>query len=428
MTQTSTRYGRPAFRVRKSPAVEELRAPNSAAPILFRLPEISTQVNKSSAPTNDLESQTSHSIDAPPSSVLKPAEAVSTSPANDMQQRRSWWEHWSSGVVLILLVIAIVTASIMVLQEPQRQSREATNESQIANAMESESNGSQSPGMLDGIELPIAPERLAAPPRVELNRDLAQVEPHPITTEPDADLYSDTSVISEGAATVESAGVEGSLLSANPVVVGAEGVPETQDNLLSAVADGAEPGYSNLSQGNPSQVNQSSDAVSRIAGKEEIAADNEIHVPADLSPAPPPNDGASPGLWNPKTTTASFQGTAGILETSQPAYASLFTPQSGVSASTANVATQQVNAGISNTSSPTNALGQVVSYAGVAANGPVSSSTPEFDTQKLCLEYQRFLEMNRQSIQASGQGSLASPISTAQPPTQTAQGPYYPVQ
>ena len=34
-----------------------------------------------------------------------------------VHSERSWWEHWSSGVVLILLIIALVAASIMAFND-----------------------------------------------------------------------------------------------------------------------------------------------------------------------------------------------------------------------------------------------------------------------------------------------------------------------
>ena len=73
-----------------------------------------------------------------PEVVVQPTAAVETAPAapaapvekRTVEQRkvevatsgsshapRSWWEHWSSGVVLILLVIALVTASIIAFND-----------------------------------------------------------------------------------------------------------------------------------------------------------------------------------------------------------------------------------------------------------------------------------------------------------------------
>ncbi|MCA9134035.1 MAG: hypothetical protein KDA45_12800, partial [Planctomycetales bacterium] len=43
--------------------------------------------------------------------------AATASPLAGGDPRRSWWEHWSSGIVLILLIIALVTASIIALND-----------------------------------------------------------------------------------------------------------------------------------------------------------------------------------------------------------------------------------------------------------------------------------------------------------------------
>jgi hypothetical protein len=65
--------------------------------------------------------------DAPPAAFLKmvhetqpalkdhePEEAVQPSSNTEPKTLRSWWEHWSSGIVLIVLIIALITISIMV--------------------------------------------------------------------------------------------------------------------------------------------------------------------------------------------------------------------------------------------------------------------------------------------------------------------------
>lgn len=35
-------------------------------------------------------------------------------------ETRSWWEHWSSGIILMLLILALVTAGIMAIRDPKR--------------------------------------------------------------------------------------------------------------------------------------------------------------------------------------------------------------------------------------------------------------------------------------------------------------------
>lgn len=35
-------------------------------------------------------------------------------------ESRSWWEHWSSGIILMLLILALVTAGIIAIRDPER--------------------------------------------------------------------------------------------------------------------------------------------------------------------------------------------------------------------------------------------------------------------------------------------------------------------
>jgi hypothetical protein len=51
-----------------------------------------------------------------PSTASQPVVQSAPAPA---AQPESWWEHWSSGVVLIALIIAVVAVSIMVLKQKQ---------------------------------------------------------------------------------------------------------------------------------------------------------------------------------------------------------------------------------------------------------------------------------------------------------------------
>jgi hypothetical protein len=102
-----------------------VRAANLVAntPVLFRLPAIQDMSGRSAV-------KTEVKIEAPAASVVMPmsqpqsnpapirsAETPSqTSMATQPTPQRSWWEHWSSGVVLIVLLIALATASILALQ------------------------------------------------------------------------------------------------------------------------------------------------------------------------------------------------------------------------------------------------------------------------------------------------------------------------
>ncbi len=50
------------------------------------------------------------------SDIVQP-QAIVVQPAAAPAPERSWWDHWSSGVVLILLIIALVAASILALND-----------------------------------------------------------------------------------------------------------------------------------------------------------------------------------------------------------------------------------------------------------------------------------------------------------------------
>jgi len=57
------------------------------------------------------------------SSLLsKPERATANKPLPDSMdtESRSWWEHWSSGIILMLLILALVTAGIIAIRDPER--------------------------------------------------------------------------------------------------------------------------------------------------------------------------------------------------------------------------------------------------------------------------------------------------------------------
>lgn len=60
--------------------------------------------------------QVASSVAMPPVESAQVEVAAPAVEANS-EQRRTWWEHWSSGVVLILLVVALVVASIIALND-----------------------------------------------------------------------------------------------------------------------------------------------------------------------------------------------------------------------------------------------------------------------------------------------------------------------
>lgn len=112
----STAKARPSANVRAGNLVAN-------TPVLFRLPAIQT------APAQDLAITFSEAAAALPTATLAavalstaqpaamPAAPVSeVSPAPQTAPQQTWWEHWSSGIVLIVLLIALATASILAWQ------------------------------------------------------------------------------------------------------------------------------------------------------------------------------------------------------------------------------------------------------------------------------------------------------------------------
>lgn len=105
------------------------RGAKTNTPILFRLPIV--QFPEVAEELQPAFAEASPAVPPPilatpvfePQPSVPPEPAVEAAveptrmeaPAGDLP--RSWWEHWSSGVVLILLVIALVTASIIAFND-----------------------------------------------------------------------------------------------------------------------------------------------------------------------------------------------------------------------------------------------------------------------------------------------------------------------
>ena len=102
-----------------------VRAANLVAntPVLFRLPAIpnspaqnlavSIVAGVASLPTATLSAVAQSSAQATATTAEVANEAM---PDLQVSQPRTWWEHWSSGIVLIVLLIALATASILAWQ------------------------------------------------------------------------------------------------------------------------------------------------------------------------------------------------------------------------------------------------------------------------------------------------------------------------
>jgi len=74
--------------------------------------------SKPAAPVVSSSTTEVEPVHVQPAATVQPFAATShPSLKIDTDAERSWWEHWSSGVVLILLIIALVTASILAFND-----------------------------------------------------------------------------------------------------------------------------------------------------------------------------------------------------------------------------------------------------------------------------------------------------------------------
>ncbi len=111
-THASLSSAPPAIETRSSERAAEQSAPASVA--------ANVATNFASPPTESAQVSAAASVPLQASDNLA-SSASNTAPqssaASSAAPTRTWWEHWSSGVVLILLVIALVTASIVALND-----------------------------------------------------------------------------------------------------------------------------------------------------------------------------------------------------------------------------------------------------------------------------------------------------------------------
>lgn len=154
-TASSPLHSRTSAKARPSAAT---RAANLIAntPVLFRLPAIqhlSAQAGQSAIVASEKGESTERSAPQQPFSP-KCRKRLSVRPSWPMPAvvthpgpQRSWWEHWSSGIVLIVLLIALATASILVL-------RGSGEPKYIADVDKTQSVSSNSLSTLSNIEVP----------------------------------------------------------------------------------------------------------------------------------------------------------------------------------------------------------------------------------------------------------------------------------
>lgn len=87
-------------------------------PVLFRLPSVQVHPLPSveDLPTLALQQLQSEDVSTTTTEPITPPATIVSQLAVPTERKQSWWEHWSSGVVLIILLIALYITSIAVLK------------------------------------------------------------------------------------------------------------------------------------------------------------------------------------------------------------------------------------------------------------------------------------------------------------------------
>ena len=143
-----------------------VRAANLVAntPVLFRLPAIlnsppqnlavSIVAGVASLPTATLSAvaQSSAQASATPAEVSNEAMVDTQVPL-----QRTWWEHWSSGIVLIVLLIALATASIMAWQGNSKSNSKLMADTKKENELSRDLSNIEVPKLKNPkLELPVS--------------------------------------------------------------------------------------------------------------------------------------------------------------------------------------------------------------------------------------------------------------------------------
>lgn len=141
-----------------------VRAGNLVAntPVLFRLPAIPTASSQdlaatfseaaASLPTATLAAVALASAQTP---EMATEQAVEVSVTSNAEPQRTWWEHWSSGIVLIVLLIALATASILAWQGSNKGHSKLMADTKNDNVSQSDLSNIEIPKLeLPRLEMP----------------------------------------------------------------------------------------------------------------------------------------------------------------------------------------------------------------------------------------------------------------------------------
>ncbi|GAB5403800.1 MAG: hypothetical protein Aurels2KO_20310 [Aureliella sp.] len=184
---------------RKTRAASEI-----SAPVLFRFPDLSAAADEASAPA-PAAAQETEAVAATESVIEKTATEDTPAPAATVQPKpvspetessredaprvdaaavaahRTWWEHWSSGIVLLILACALLAAGVMAFSD-----RSGPSEAELADSGTAELNIPK----LSDIEIPDidtsltrTDNALVVPPEADISEpeppQLAQSQPQP---------------------------------------------------------------------------------------------------------------------------------------------------------------------------------------------------------------------------------------------------------
>lgn len=415
-------------------------------PILFRLPWIQAapQATASSGPTltsmarplSEDDSELMHRVPveevhatsppAPPrvseyqSNPPQPTIAVRSEKSTPV---RSWWEHWSSGIVLILLVIALVTASILAFHD----GRDAEPEFEF---MTGAPPHARQEFDLDNIQVPQL-DRSSVQPSEDLSLSPSVAEPRTSTTStsPPSASAADNTARTDAAdekweLDLESDDLELSIPD-SAIAAGGNRPSDNQSNPQQSMSRGTTP---------PTDTSSTSVSLSTPIGVQREALSPELPYPPSLSdrlsiPAVSvsesnvsssagqsgsPAKGDSPAFYD-GAAAAGPSPSAGMLDTNLPAYSPALLAGSSTGAFKFDTASQvTVPAGVT---------------PSTAGPQPISTATPEDTTEQYIKAYQYFKALNKAQLggvnlytTAPGGGS-SQPNAGASQPSSTVNGP-----
>lgn len=405
-----------------------------------------------------------------PSSVSPATSHVTPAEADNAAPLRTWWEHWSSGVVLILLIIALVTASIIALNDGGKTKPDHLA-SQIETSMADEFDLSNivipeiAPAALSVDRLsPEAPRSLSsvAAPNAIAHDQVSSAEHADGAVLPANSAVSSPELAISGPVAATPAGVASSPA---PVAGGAAGIggqpvadKTFEPSAAGLVVSGPAP-VATLDQpvavtapqlfaGSESPTNASSgggQGVPSMTASNPMPAlelPNAVSPPGTAGGNAPAMDGSSPTFYDGASRTGEQHAAAaaggeqaqptqiaspaadhaGLVDTNMPSFSTILAS-----------ATDNANAGgadsvfatASHTQAATPPAASGSPNAAAPAASMVQSATPDLNRESILNAYLRFQQLHQAT---SGEASNRYPSFPASVPQQNAVSPMQPMQ